>query len=64
MEKLVPKMACREAQIRDNPRDELYPAEGVRRRCKKILLQFYPAWVRGQEKAMAVAAKSPLNVRV
>jgi len=31
---------------------ESYPAEG------RILLPFYPAWVRGQEKAATVAAKS------
>jgi len=44
--------------MRDNPEGgELDPAVDVRRRCKKILL-FYPVQVRGQKKAVTVAAKS------
>jgi len=36
MEKVVPRWRTGEAQMRDNPGDELNPAEGVRRRCKKF----------------------------
>jgi len=41
MKDVVPKMERRKAQMRDNPeRDEINSAEGVRRRCKKLLLLF------------------------
>jgi len=35
MEGVMPKMAAREAQMRDNPEGELDPADDDRRRCKK-----------------------------
>jgi len=45
--------------MRDNPEGgEFDPAEGVRRRSMKNSPSVYPAQVRGQEKAVAVAAKS------
>jgi len=51
MEEVMPKMARWGDSDADNSEgDELDPAKGVRRRCKKNILPFYPAYVRGKKR--------------